>query len=75
MSIDDKYEDFRKDYFKTASKFVEKYFKKYPKIASILLSESAPLSKKDWLETELQKAIEEEHYEYCGQLKMKLDGL
>ena len=75
MSIDDKYELFRKDYFENTSKFVEEHLKKYPKIASLLLSELSPLTKEEWLKRELNEAIEEEHYEYCGQLKIKLDEL
>lgn len=75
MSIDSKYVLFRKDYFENTSKFVEEHFKNNPKIASILLSNLAPLTKEEWLKVELKKAIEEECYEYCGQLKIKLDEL
>ena len=75
MNFNKKYELFKKDYFQTTSKFVEEHFKKYPKIASILLSELAPLTKEEWLKRELKEAIENEDYEYCIKLQKEIQKL
>jgi len=75
MDFDKKYELFRKNYFESSSKFVEEHLKKYPKIASLLLSESSPLTKEEWLKRELNKAIENEDYEYCIKLQKEIQKL
>ena len=75
MDFNKKYELFRKDYFESSSKFVEEHLKKYPKIASLLLLESSPLTKEEWLKRELKEAIENEDYEYCIKLQKEIQKL
>jgi glutamine synthetase adenylyltransferase len=72
MTLDQKYQAFREKYFKDATSFVEDHYKQHPKIASILLSELAPLTKEEWLNRELVEAIEEENYEFCVELKQEI---
>ena len=69
MDFNKKYELFRKDYFESSSKFIEEHLKKYPKIASLLLSESSPLTKEEWLKRELNEATENEDYEKCALIR------
>ena len=75
MDFNKKYELFRKDYFESSSKFIEEHLKKYPKIASLLLLESSPLTKEEWLKRELKEAIENEDYEYCIKLQKEIQKL
>ena len=75
MDFNKKYELFRKDYFESSSKFIEEHLKKYPKIASLLLLESSPLTKEEWLKRELNEAIENEDYEYCIKLQKEIQKL
>ena len=76
MTLEEKYQAFREQYFKNTASFIEKYYeKKYPKIASMLLSEKAPLTKEEWLNRELVKAIEEENYDLCVELKQEIEEL
>ena len=75
MSIEEKYQVFRENYFKMASTFVENHLKEYPSIAAILLSDKAPMNEKYWLNEEMKKAIEIEDYEYCVELRDKILNL
>jgi len=73
MTLDEKYEQFRDDYFENAAELAA-YFG-IESVSKLLMSPSASMSKKDWLERELKQAIECENYQYCIKLKKELYGL
>jgi hypothetical protein len=73
MTLDERYEQFRDSYFIDAADLAA--FFGIESIAKLLMSPRAPMSKKEWLEQELEGATRDENYQYCIELKTKLDGL
>lgn len=73
MNIDENYQKFIDHYFEQAAD-LSAYFG-IPSITALLMSPRAPMAKKDWLEKELEDAVENEDYEYCNQLKLEIEKI
>ena len=72
-SLEEKYNKFVVNYWKgvyemkiTSNAILDNY------IADLFIRLGAPLTKKEWLDQELQEATSIEDYEYCLQLKNEL---
>lgn len=72
-SLEEKYNKFVFNYWKgvyemkiTSNAILDNY------IADLFIRLGAPLTKKEWLDQELQEATSIEDYEYCLQLKNEL---
>ncbi len=73
MTLDERYEQFRDSYFENAAGLAAHFG--IESISKLIMSPDAPMSKKDWLERELEQATEDENYQYCIELKKELNGL
>jgi len=73
MTLGERYEQFRDEYFENAAELAAHFG--IESISKLIMSPDAPMSKKEWLERELEQAIECENYQYCIELKRELNGL
>ena len=71
MTIEQKYNQFVDEYWKD----VEDIKRQNKRIGDILSQFGAPLTKREWLDRELETAIENEEYGYCNELKNEIQNL
>lgn len=73
MTIQEKYDMFVEEYWKDIADLKEGAKSKTENfIADLFTKLGAPLTKKEWLDKELQEVTDNEDYEYCNQLKQEL---
>lgn len=72
MSLEQSYQQFVDQYFESAADLAA-YFG-IPSLTALLMSPKAPMSKQEWLQDQLQKAVQNQDYEYCGQLTKELNN-